>query len=299
MFYDKLKPGDTIGIVAPSRPIFNLKPEIEAGIRRLKELGFRIRLGGHVDERFFFSAGTPEQRLDDIHEMFRDDEVRAIICATGGSSSNQLLDSLDYTLITKHPKIFMGYSDITALLLAINRQTGLTTYYGPTLYEIGDLDTGALDFLFKDSGQNPSTYPSSFKTIKSGKTQGRLVGGILSRFNSLLATPYMPDIKDTILFWEEVNVSPATIDFELQTLRLSGVFDNIKGMVIGHLSSCFDQKYPEDNRPIKDIVLDRTASFSFPIIQAEYFGHDIQNFYALPIGQYAKIDTDNLLFALT
>lgn len=295
-----LLPGDTIGVISPSRPISNIKKEIETGISALKQLGFKVVKGKNVDNKFFYSAGTPAERVSDIHEMFANPEVKAIICATGGSSANQLLELIDFELIKNNPKIFMGYSDITVLLLSMHKKSKTPVFYGPTMYEMGKIDSDAKEFLFKmlDGKESEFRYPSEMKIIQPGCANGILIGGLLSRFNSLIGTDNIPDFNGKIIFLEEVSTSPAMLDFNLQSLRLLGAFEKISGMVIGHLSECEDKKYPEDNRPIEDIVLERTAGFDFPIIKVEYFGHDIDNFYPLPIGSEARIDTEKKDFSV-
>lgn len=295
-----LLPGDAIGIIAPSRPIYNIKKEIDAGILALEQLGFKVKQGKNIDKRFFYSAGTPEERVSDIHEMFADSEVKAIICATGGSSANQLLELIDFELIKNNPKIFMGYSDITVLLLAMYKRSGLPVIYGPTIYEMSTLTADAKNFLFKllNGKEEEFKYPSEMKVVRPGKASGKLVGGLLSLINSSIVTGDEPDFSGGILFWEEVNSSPAMLDFNLQALRLAGVFEKINGMVIGHLSGCDDKKYPQDNRPIEDIVLEKTAGFNFPIIKVDYFGHDINDFYAIPIGDNCEIDTEKSEFKI-
>lgn len=300
MTNNKILPGDTVGIIAPSRPIGNIKKEIADGVATLKQLGFKVKKGKNIEKKNYFSAGTVEERVSDIHEMFMDPEVKAIICATGGSSANQLIEFIDFELIKNNPKIFLGYSDIAVLLLSMHEKSGNPVFYGPTIYEMSMLTSDARDFLFKmlRGASDVFKYPQKGEIIRPGKASGKLVGGILSRVESLVGTEYLPNMDGAILFWESVNSSPATIDFELQALRLAGVFEKVNGMIVGHLSECVDKKYPEDNRPIEEIILDRTAGFDFPIIKVEYFGHDINNFYSLPIGAKATIDTNSKNFSI-
>lgn len=295
-----LIPGDTIGVIAPSRPIHNIKKEIEAGILALEQMGFNVKRGKNLENHFYYSAGIPAERVSDLHEMFVDPEVKAIICATGGSSANQLIELIDFELIKNNPKIFLGYSDITVLLLSMHEKSGTPVFYGPTIYEMSMLTSDARDFLFKmlRGASDVFKYPQKGEIIRPGKASGKLVGGILSRVESLVGTEYLPNMDGAILFWESVNSSPAAIDFELQALRLAGVFEKVTGMIVGHLSECVDKKYPEDNRPIEEIILDRTTGFNFPIIKVEYFGHDIDNFYPLPIGAKATIDTNSKNFSI-
>lgn len=296
-----LLPGDTIGIIAPSRPIHNIREEVYKGIATLENMGFKVKLGKNLEKRSFYSAGTLEERVNDLHEMFSDPEVKAIICATGGSSANQLLELIDFELVRNNPKIFMGYSDITVLLLALYKNSNLQTVHGPTAYELSTLTNDAksclLDLFKKDI--TTVKYPPEMKVLQSGEAQGKLIGGNLTLINSIAATQYFPELDDSILFWEEIGDSPAEIDFKFQALKLTGAFEKIKGMVIGHLSDCTDKKYPEDNRNIEDIVLERTAGFTFPIIKVEYFGHDVNRFYPFPMGADATLDTKNNTFSVS
>lgn len=297
---DLLLPGDAIGIIAPSRPIENIRKEIENGIAALERLGFRVKKGKNADKKFYFSAGTAKERVSDIHDMFMDPEVKAIICATGGSSANQLLELIDFELIKNNPKFFVGYSDISILLLSMYEKSGIPAFYGPAMYEMSTLASDSRNFLFEMLGRKKRQfeYPSELSVIRPGRAEGRLIGGLLSRINSLIGTEYAPDLNNSMFFWEEVNMSPAMIDFNLEALRLAGAFDKIKGMVVGHLSGCIDSKYPEDNRPIEDIILDRTSGFDFPIVKVGYFGHDIENFYPFPIGARAELDTGRRSFSV-
>jgi len=296
----ELKKGDMVGIVAPSRPIHNIQKEIKAGIALIKNNGFTVKSGKNINKHFFYSAGNISDRVSDIHEMFAAKEVRAVICATGGASASQIIEGLDYNLIKRTPKFFLGYSDITSLLLAINKKTGIPTFYGPTVYDFPNLSSPAKQFLFRMlSCQSDSfQYPSSGTVWRTGKARGKLVGGLLSRFAGLLATRFMPGLKGKILFWEENGTCPAMIDFLLQQLRLAGVFGQISGMVVGHLSDCVDKKYPKDNRSIADIVIERTTGYGFPILKVEYFGHDINNFYTMPIGYEARLDAGKKMLSV-
>ena len=301
MKLNTLKQGDRIGIVAPSRPIHNIKKEVSEGIKNIQESGFLIKKSKFLNKKDFYSAGAASQRVADLHGMFSDSKIKAIICATGGATTNQLLENLDYTLIKNNPKIIMGYSDITTLLLTIYKKTGMTTFYGPNIYEFSLITKETQKFIFnmfKGNDKNFS-YPKTGKIIKPGKASGKLIGGCLSRFNSLLGTSYMPNLSGKILFWEEVGMCPAMIDLELQQLRLAGVFNKIKGMIVGHLADCVDKKYPQDNKSIDKIILERTKGFNFPIMKVDYFGHGTNSFYCLPIGGEAFIDTSKKLLSVS
>jgi len=297
---ERLKKGDTIGIIAPSRPIINIKNGINEGIKILRDLGFKIKLGNNLYKKYYYSSGTVEERASDFNSMFADKTVRAIMCATGGITSNQILDLIDYNLIKKNPKIFIGYSDITVLLLAIYKKTGLITFHGPNLHSLKRLDKEAKDFLFDLlMGRSQYYLPPEMEIIKNGKAKGKLLGGNLYLINSLLGTKYSPSYSNKILFWEDIGESPASLDQKLNQFKLSGNLKNISGMVIGNLSDCIDKKYKEDNRPINEIVLELTKGYDFPIIKVPCFGHNVPNFYTFPMGVASKINTETAEFKIT
>jgi muramoyltetrapeptide carboxypeptidase len=296
----KIEKGDVIGVIAPSRPVIHIQKKIDEGIKVLEGFGFKIRLSKNLYKKSYYSAGSIEERASDLNSMFGDSEVKAIICATGGATSNQILDLIDYSLIKNNPKIFIGYSDITTLLLAINKKTGLITFHGPNLSDIKGLGKEAKMFLFDMLTGRRKEYilPKDIEVIRGGKARCRLVGGNIHSSNSLLGTEYSPKYDKRILFWEEVGESPASLDQQLNHLRLSGNLKNISAMVIGNLSGCIDKKYEEDNRSIDDMILELTREYDFPIIKVPYFGHDITDFYTFPIGVTSKIDTETKEFIL-
>ena len=290
---EKLKIGDTIGVIAPSRPIVNIKKEVEEGIKILEGLGFKVKLGNNLYKKSYYSAGIAKERASDLNSMFADKNIKAIICAAGGASSNQILDLIDYDLIKKNPKIFIGYSDITTLLLAINKKTGLVTFHGTNLCDLKKLDKEARMFLFNMLTGKREEYilPNKIEIIKKGKAKGILIGGNIHLSNFLLGTKYSPLYNKKVWFWEEVGESPASLDQKLNQFRLSGNLKNISAMVIGNLSDCVDKKYKEDNRPINEIILELTKEYNFPIIRVSYFGHDVANFFTFPIGIASEINT--------
>lgn len=298
---EKLKKGDTIGVIAPSRPIVNIKKDIDEGIKILEDLGFKIKLGSNLYKKSYYSSGSAKERASDLNSMFANKNVKAIICATGGATSNQILDLIYYDLIKNNPKIFIGYSDITTLLLAINKKTRLVTFHGPNLCDLKRINKESKTFLFDMLTGKRKDYvlPSDIEIIKKGKAKGILIGGNIHLSNSLLGTKYSPTYNKKIWFWEEVGESPASLDQKLNQFNLSGKLKNISAMVIGNLLECIDKKYKEDNRPINDIILELTKGYNFPIIKVPYFGHDVSNFYTFPIGINSEIDTKTNRFIIT
>jgi muramoyltetrapeptide carboxypeptidase len=293
----KLNLGDTIGIIAPSREIVEYERDIEVAAKCFEEMGFRIALGKNIRARYELSAGTAAQRLDDLHSMFVDKTIKAVFCALGGSSSNQLLANIDYSLIKENPKIFVGFSDITHLLLAFYSKTSLVNFYGPSIKDFAALTTEAKEFLISllTDIHNPPSLPRKMEIIKSGAATGIMLGGNLFVINSLLDTPYKPDLDGKILFLEDIedDASP-DIEFELDRLRLAGTFNNISGLIIGNIARVKRAR----NRPLEEIILEFTRDKSYPIIKVDYFGHSINNFFAIPNGVSAYLNTEERCFKL-
>lgn len=295
-----LKKGDIIGVIAPSRPLWNIKKEVDLGLKRLEKDGFKIKKGNNLEKHFFYSAGTSKERVDDLHSMFLDKSVKAIFCATGGASSIELIRKINFDIIKKNPKPFIGYSDITTLLLAIDKKKNNIAIHGPNIFELSYLDDDPyrqlIDFL--TNSKSKITLPEQMDVFKHGKSSGKIIGGNIILMNALLASNFFPILNDKILFWEDIGESPAMIALRLRELEISGKIKKIKGMVVGFLSGCIDKKYPDDNRKIKDIVLEVFSEYNFPIIQVNYFGHDIKNFYSFPFGRMCEIDTEKKKFKI-
>lgn len=304
----KLKPGDKIGIISPSEPVIYRK-KFMRGVETLKKLGFRVVLGKSVFREYgAYMAGTDARRADDLNAMFRNPEIKGIFCSRGGMSSNRLFGLLDWSAIKKNPKVFMGYSDITVLLNAIYKKTGLVTFHGPTVESV---------FSFGFSGKHKYTREYFLKAVadsrpigsvrgwrrleilKKGKASGRLVGGNLSVLRTLVGTAYEPDWRNKILFWEEVAETAQHIDFCLAHLRLAGVFEKISGMVIGKLVNCDILRSDDDWKktkalPMNKIILELCHDYKFPIIKGAAFGH-CWPMMTLPIGAMASVDTSKFL----
>lgn len=316
----KLTIGDTIGIISPSSPIAAFCPRrFQRGIDELQKLCFKVKLGQHVRERYRHTAGTIQQRINDLHVMFMDDEVKAIVCTIGGLNSNQLLEHLDYDLIKKHPKIFMGFSDITAPLNAIYAKTDMVTYLGPALLpQFGEFG-GTLPYTweyFKKvcmSGDRMNVIASKewtdeftpwdkednrprvmkpnegIKMLKPGRASGTMIGGNIGTFLLLNGTPYMPTLQDVILCIEEDEVeTPATMDRLFTQLRHIDAFSQIQGMLIGRFNSKVGLK-KEDS--IEDIVLAATEGYDFPILYDLDFSHT-DPMITIPIGGRCTMDAD-------
>lgn len=306
-----LRKGDKIGIISPSEPII-YKKKFMRGVETLKKLGFRVVLGKNVFKEYgAYMAGTDEERVADLNAMFKNPEIKGIFSSRGGMSSNRLLDLIDYRAIKKNPKVFMGLSDITVLLNAIHKKTGLVTFHGPAV-EFGFSHglKGRHNFTFEYFSKavmmpRPIGNVPRWKNIdilKQGKVNGILVGGNLEVLMTLLGTEYEPNWKGKILFWEEVGRTTEEIDFWLTHLRLSRVLEKISGIVIGKLTSVTtlrsgDDWNPKKAFPINKIVLELCRDYKFPIIRGVPFGHSYPQI-TIPIGVKATIDTSKKLFSI-
>jgi muramoyltetrapeptide carboxypeptidase len=293
-----LKKGDIIGIVAPSRHIHEFKLQIEASVFLLKKMGFKIVFGKNFKKKLSASAGTAKERAADFQEMFERKDVSAIFCALGGDSANQLLPLIDYKLIKKNPKIILGSSDITNLLLAINKKTSLMTFHGPNIKDFGRISKKSLTFLLdllELKNRKKIIFPGKMSVIKSGRASGKLIGGNLLIINSLLATEYVPNLKGSVLFWEELEDDISDIEFELTQLKLSGVLNQISGMIVGNIKENPSTK----KRELEIVFKELACGIDIPIIKVDYFGHGVKDFFTFPIGANATLDTKNKIFSVS
>lgn len=295
-----LKPGAHIGLVTPSEPV-NLE-WFNEGVTFLRDSGFKVSLGEHVLENNGHVAGTDVQRARDIHSMFSNPDIDAVFCSAGGANSNRLLDLLDYELIARNPKVFMGLSDPTCLLNTIHAKTGLVTFHGPVVqfdmrwHYTSFTEKHLQKALFTPEPIGVIEDLSAANVLRPGKAYGCLIGGNLSSLQTLLGTPYEPEWEEKLLFWEEIFEQPQTIDAKLTHFRQAGVFERISGMVIGALVECEPHDYP-GTPPVQDIVLDICSQYDFPIIWAVNLGHT-QDKLTIPLGVAGEIDTSIAIFSI-
>ena len=292
----RLKKGDTVSIISPASPISREK--LEKGISYLENLGYNVRPGKHIYAQKGYLSGIDEERVSDLHELFCDNDVKAIFCSRGGYGSIRILDLVDYELIRRNPKIFIGYSDITAIEVSMLAKTGLVTFYGPMIVPDSDneMDLSAFDFLFKIITSQSSFYKidiSSQNVVKKGNSKGILIGGCLSVFSSLLGTDYMPDLEGAIIFFEDIDEEPYRIDKYLNQLRLCGLFDNASGFVFGRFVNCESRQENYEGPTVDDVINEIMSGVKVPVIKNIDFGH-IKGKLTIPMGIKATIDTDKL-----
>lgn len=293
----KLVNGDLIGIISPASSPDELS-KIEKGVRYFEKLGYRVKVGKNVGSQRGYLAGSDEQRLEDLHEMFGDKEVKAIFCVRGGYGSGRLLDKIDYSLIKKNPKIFVGYSDITSLQMAFLKKCGLVTFAGPMV---------AVDFHSKVDpfaeenfwniltnsriiGKINNPENESFYILSKGRGEGKLVGGNLATLVSLLGSPYLSNFKDSILLLEEVGESPYKIDRMFNHLKLNNVFNDVNGIILGRFVDCYEEDQLKKTLTLNEVIGDYFAQLNIPVFYNVKHGHIPENL-TLPYGINCKINT--------
>ncbi len=289
---NKLNKGDIIGIIAPSS---NVKRDLFLrGVAEIENLGFRTKYLDSIFSKDKYTAGNLKRRLDELHLMFADKEVKAIICARGGYGAFHLLPYLDAQLIKANPKIFIGASDITFLLIYLMQVCDFVVFHGPmssTVLPFGENSYDKKYFLTLLSySDGASKIPArNIKVLKPGKCEGIITGGCLSIFISTLGTKWEIDTQDKILFVEDYAVKPYQIDRMLTQLKYSGKLDGVKGIIFGEMKNCI--QHPDQGYELQEVVCEVLADFDFPILWGLNSGHTDYNLI-LPLGVKISFDTD-------
>jgi len=289
--------GATIGIVAPSGPVDD--EPVQKASQFLTGQGYRIRLCDNLFSRLGYLAGTDEQRASDVNTMFADPEIKAIFIARGGYGSARLLELIDYHVVKKNPKILVGYSDATALQLALLARCGLVSFYGPV---------ASIDFARASARRSfarmlhtldarvgepliPGRWPKSIKTLSPGSAGGKLVGGCLSVLVSLLGSDYFPDMTGAVLFLEDIGEPPYRIDRYLTQLELAGVLGSVAGVVLGRFVRCHSPGH-KPSLSLDEVLTDKFARRGYPVLFGVPFGH-IAGKITVPQGIDCLVDTPN------
>ena len=281
----RLKPGDTIGIVAPAGPF---DPKIfSQGLSTMESLGFRTRVSDEIFEKSGYLAGNDAQRAQLVNRLFKDPAINGIVCARGGFGSLRILPLVDFNVIRENPKVFIGFSDITALLTSITTRSGLVSFHGPlvtTLAKASEMTCNTL--LGAIASDRPlEVQPANGVVIQAGRAQGPLIGGNLTTLCHLLGTPFEPRFNHRILLLEDRGEALYRIDRMLFQMKLAGCFDGIAGLVLGSFEGCgsLDAVFQVFEEHFRDI--------SVPILAGFAVGHGEQNL-TLPLGIDAILDTD-------
>jgi muramoyltetrapeptide carboxypeptidase len=291
----RLRRGDVIGLVAPASPPRS-RQKVEAGVRYLEGLGYRVKLGRNVDAKRGYLAGTDAQRLEDLNGMFRDRQVRAIFAMRGGYGSPRLLPFIDYAAVRRDPKVLVGMSDLTGLQLALWRRASLLTFSGPMLEtDFGGVRDAYTEEMFWDlvtSNRRWMGQPAGqrLRTLRPGRVEGRLLGGNLSLVVSNLGTPYHPQYQGALLFLEEIGEPLYRVDRMLTQLRNAGVMQRIGALICGQFTESPRSEGAQETLMKRQLWEEVASWFNGPMVDGLSYGH-VTTKLTVPIGVQARLDT--------
>jgi muramoyltetrapeptide carboxypeptidase len=293
----KLSKGDVIGIISPASSTDDYT-NVELGVKYLEKTGYKVEVGKNIGKNHGYLAGSDVERAEDIHYMFKKKYIKTIMCIRGGYGSSRLLDKIDYKLIRDNPKIFVGHSDITALQMAILKNTGLITFAGPMLAVdfAEEISSFTEEFFWamitsnKKIGKIKQPDDEKLFTLVKGSAKGKIAGGNLSLFTSLAGTSYLPELKDKILLLEEVNEAPYRIDRMLNQLRLANVFKQVKGVILGAFINCNETDPAKRTLTLGEIISDYFENLKIPVIYNLKHGH-IKDNITIPLGITIKLNS--------
>jgi muramoyltetrapeptide carboxypeptidase len=302
-FGHALEPGGTIGVAAPASP-YDARSEILRGVEWWEAQGYKVKLADGVFDRDDFVAGDARRRAADLAALFADPDVDVVQCLQGGYGCAQVIPHLDFDVIAANPKPFVGYSDITALHIAIRQRTGLATLYGYGLIGVGDKDTTAFTrdrFLHVLTGDGTGEVPRDpddpyVRAIHGGKVTAPLVGGCLWLLMQTMGTPWEFQADDAILFFEDVKAPPYFVDGFLTQLAAAGKLAGVAGVVVGEMKDCDwgDLRESSDwarSRSLEDVLEEHLEPLGVPVLYKLPLGHG-KHQAALPLGVRCTLDAD-------
>ena len=278
-----LGPGDTIGIAAPASPFD--EEEFHQGVAALEAMGYGVRIPQGIFEREGYLAGSDEDRAALLTRLFEDESVKAVFCARGGFGSMRLLPLLDFEALCARPKIFVGFSDVSALVAAMYEKCGMVTFHGPlvtTLRHDSEETRSSLTEAL-GSGKPQVLRPGNPVVLNPGKASGPMIGGNLTSLSHLMGTPFEPTFNGHLLFLEDRGEAPYRIDRMLSQWRLAGHLDGIAGVALGSFKDC---------EPVEDvyrIVKEAVGRAGVPMLAGFDFGHGLPNL-TVPMGVEAELD---------
>jgi muramoyltetrapeptide carboxypeptidase len=294
----RLRPGDRVGLVSPATAAFETEPT-EIWIEALESMGFKVVLGDNYYDRHGYFAGEDAARAGDINRFFADPGIRMIF-ARGGWGAPRILPLLDYDLIGANPKVLLGYSDATALITAVHARTGLVTFHGPS--PLNNFSAQHFRRVVMNGEHYTMSNPTfitenalvqtenRIRTIRSGKTTGRILGGNLSLLTAITGTDYLPDWQDSILFIEDVDEAVYRIDRMMTELSLSGVLGKIKGFIFGRCTDC-DPSGGFGSLTMEEMLAEHIAPLGIPAFSGSMIGH-IDEQFTIPLGIDVEMDAD-------
>ncbi len=286
----RLKTGDVIGIISPASSPDDLT-KINSGVEYLEKLGYRVEVGKNVGLQEGYLAGSDLQRLNDLHDMFRNKMVNAIFSIRGGYGSGRLLDKIDYKMIRNNPKIFVGYSDINALQMAFFKMTGLITFAGPMVaVDFHDEISAFTEEVFwrtitsnKKIGKLQNPRKEKFYLLNKGRASGRILGGNLSLLCSLMGTQYLPNLKGAILLLEDIHEAPYRIDRMLNQLYLSKILKQVNGIILGNFVECVEQDPNKQSFTLNEVIVHYFQNQKLPVLYNVKHGH-VKDNITIPYG---------------
>jgi muramoyltetrapeptide carboxypeptidase len=290
-----LLPGDTVGIVAPASNV-NRK-DLEAGCEALRRAGYRPFYFDSIFDQDLYFAGTVERRARELEEMFARQDVKAIVCARGGYGANYLLPALDLEKIKAHPKIFIGYSDLTALLTYFCDAPGFVTFHGPMVAKDWARDVGVDMDSWRAALEGAVAWELNLGTdsgttgMVDGSAEGILYGGCLSILVASLGTPYEIKPAGTILFLEDVSAKPYQIDRMLMQLKLAGKLDTVRGVVFGEMKDCLQTA--NQGYTLREVLTRIVGQLGVPVACGARSGHVTAANITLPIGARARLNVSD------
>lgn len=302
----RLRKGDLIGVISPASSPNELE-RIEKGVKYLEGLGYKVDVGKNVGKVHGYLAGTDEERLDDLHSMFSNKDVKAIFNVRGGYGSGRLLDKINYGLIKRNPKIFVGYSDITALQMAFLKKTGLVTFAGPMVavdFASDNVDPFTEENFWKiitsskKIGKINNPNNEKFYTLSKGRGEGSLIGGNLALLISLMGTDYQPNFSNSVLLLEDIGEDPYRIDRMFYQLKYAKVFSKIKGVILGRFVDCYIKDKTQSSLTLNDVISDYLEELKIPVLYNVKHGHIKENL-TIPWGLKTKINTSRCFIEIT
>ena len=298
----RLREGDLVALVAPAKVTYD-REVLRIAVESLEALGLRVTVGEHVMSRYGYFAGSDRDRAADIGAAFADDDVRGVIAMRGGWGAARILPYLDFDALAAHPKVVLGYSDVTTLLNALYARSNLVGFHGPNALSAWSEFTtqemkrivfhGETPLMKNPRVRHDTLAVREYRThaIVGGRARGRLVGGNLTLFAALAGTPYFPDTTGAIVFLEETNEYIYRCDRMLTQLALAGVFEKAAGVVLGGFTDCDVSPSGYGRFSLNDVFEQHLVPLAKPAFAGAMFGH-VSHKRTMPVGVRAEIDAD-------
>ncbi len=280
-----IKKGDTIGVAAPSAR-FDME-KLDRGIACLRDLGFDVHVPQEVFKKKRYLAGEDQSRAKVVNDLFADPDIKGIISARGGFGAMRMLDFLDWKLIQNSPKLFMGFSDATALLTAIIQRTGFGVVHGPNLVSLAEADSQTISSFYRTiTGIPGDFFIDQGLCLRSGQARGKFIGGNISTLTHLTGTRFQPDFRGAVVFLEDVGEPAYKIDRMLSQMKMANLFQGIQGVISGSFENCENQDY------LSQILLEIFEEYGVPILMGLTAGHGKVNL-SLAMGGEVVLDATN------